>query len=304
MPRMHVDEVDIDDGLVRRLVDAQFPRWRDLPLEAVTSAGTVHALYRLGDDMVVRLPRRPAAVPQLEKEQDWLPRLAPHLPLPVPVPLARGRPTEDYPNAWAVVRWLEGETADRAPLNDPFEAARALGEFIRALHAVDATGGPEAGAITGGRGAPLALRDASIRGRLDDLRAGNFDVDIEAATAAWDDALAAPAWDGPPVWFHGDLLPGNLLLEDGRIAAVIDFGQIGVGDPACDLVPAWSVLPAEARDTFRGALDVDDATWNRGRGWALFVGLSGLPYYHETNPAFAALCRRMIEAVLADPDWR
>lgn len=295
--KMHADEVETSAALVRRLLAAQFPRWAHLPITPVPSAGTDNALYRLGDDMVVRLPRIHWAVGQVDKEQRWLPRLAPLLPLDIPVPLAAGAPGAGYPWRWSVYRWLDGENATLDRLADPGQAAADLAGFVAALQRIDATGGPPPGDHNSWRGVPLARRDAATRAAIAALR-GILDTD--AATTAWEAALAAPAWGGPPVWLHGDLQAGNLLARDGRLSAVIDFGCLGVGDPACDLLPAWSLFTAETRPVFRAALAVDDATWARGRGWALSFGLIALPYYWDTNPGLAAIARHAIAEALAE----
>lgn len=295
--KMHADEVDTDVALVRRLLAAQFPPWADLPLAPVPSAGTDNALYRLGDDMVVRLPRIHWAIGQVDKEWQWLPRLAPHLPLTIPVPLALGEPAEGYPWPWGVYPWLDGETATPDRLADPRQAAVDLARFIAALQRIDPTGGPTPGPHNSKRGVPLVTRDAATRAAIAALHGM---VDVDAATAAWDAALAAPVWEGPPVWIHGDLQAGNLLAVQGRLCAVIDFGCLGVGDPACDVMAAWLFLTADTRDVFRATLGVDDATWARGRGWALSMGLIALPYYHITNPVLANIGRRAIHEVLND----
>jgi aminoglycoside phosphotransferase (APT) family kinase protein len=298
MPRkLHADEVDTDVSLVRRLLAAQLPQWADLAIEPVTSAGTEYAIYRLGDDMAVRLPRRPGKTEGLEKEHRWLPVLAPHLPLAVPVPLAKGLPAEGYPCRWSVCRWLEGEEATIERLADPVAAAVDLAGFVAALQRVDATDGPPPGEHNFWRGVPLATRDAYTRNaiaRLDGV------LDTAAATAAWEEALRAPAWDRPPVWIHGDIASDNLLAVRGRLSGVIDFGGLGVGDPACDLIVAWELFSGESRDAYRAALSVDEATWARGRGWALSVALIFIPYYLETNPLGIARSRRIIDEVLAD----
>lgn len=294
---MHADEIDIDVSLVGGLLAAQFPQWADLPIEPVRSAGTDNAIYRLGDDMAVRLPRIPGATAPLDKEQKWLPRLAPLLPLAVPVPLAKGTPGEGYPWSWSVYRWLEGENATMESIADPRQLATELARFIVALQRIDPTGGPPPGPHNFNRGEPLAVRDAHTRASIEALR-GMFDE--VALTVAWEAALYAPVWPGPPVWIHGDLQSGNLLAVGGRLTAVIDFECLGVGDPACDLMVAWNLLSAETRPEFRAALPVDDATWARGRGWALTAGLVALPYYQNTNPVLADISRRAIAEVLAD----
>jgi aminoglycoside phosphotransferase (APT) family kinase protein len=298
-PRMHVDEIETSVELARALLREQHPQWADLPIQPVTSAGTMHALYRLGEDLVVRLPLRPDAVREVAKEQRWLPTLAPHLPLAIPTPVASGAATEAHPYRWSVYRWVDGDSADRAPIEDSVGAARSLGRFAAALRRVDASGAPEPGPDTTYRGAPVAHRDAFVRAAIDELA---DEVDGPATSRAWDAALAVPDWDGDAVWFHGDLMPGNLLVRDGRLAAVIDFGCCGAGDPAVDAIAAWYVFRGEARATFRHELGFDDATWARGRGWALSGALLAIPYYAETNPAFADLGRRTLDAVLTDDD--
>jgi aminoglycoside phosphotransferase (APT) family kinase protein len=296
---MHQDEVDTDPELVRRLLRAQFPPWASLPIEPVAHRGTDHAIYRSGDELAVRMPRISWAVQQVEKERRWLPRLAPHLPLRVPVPVAVGEPGEGYPWRWSVAPWLSGENALFAPFADEQEAARELAGFVRSLQAVDATGGPGAGDQTFDRGLPLASRDADVRGALS--QATDM-VDAGAVGKAWDAALESPVWDAPASWFHGDLFGGNLLLEGGRLTAVIDWGALGVGDPACDAMPAWTVFGAAGRRAFRDALEPDDATWARGRGWALSVAVIILPYYRHSNPTIVGEAMRTLDAVLSDPN--
>lgn len=293
--RMHDDEVDTDASLARRLLAAQFPQWAELPIERVTSAGTDNALYRLGDGLVARLPRIHWAADDVEKECAWLPHLAPFLPLAVPMPLAKGAPGEGYPWSWSVYTWLDGVDAGHAPFADLTQVAGDLARFIGALRGIDATGGPAAG-----RGVPLATRDEDTRAVIASRHSALAPFDADALTSAWEAALRAPVWDGPPVWVHGDLGPLNLIVQQGRLGAVIDWGATGVGDPACDLIVAWSLFTAETRGVFRAALGVDDAMWARGRGWALTIGLIALPYYHVTNPALAAVARRAISQVLAD----
>lgn len=293
--QMHDNEIHTDADLVRRLLTAQFPQWTDLPIAPVQSAGTDNALYRLGDDKVVRMPRIDWAVADVDKEQRWLPELAPHLPLPIPVPLAKGQPGEGYPWGWSVCPWLNGENATIDRITDPVQIAEDLARFIRALQHINATGGPLS--KDSGRGVPLAVRDAETRAGI----AGcDGMIDTDAALAVWETALEAPAWHNPPVWIHGDLQSGNLLLHEGRLSAIIDFGCLAVGDPACDLQPAWNLFSVDSRHVFRKALQVDEATWARGRGWSLSVGVIALPYYQDSNPVLAGISRRAIEAVLAD----
>jgi aminoglycoside phosphotransferase (APT) family kinase protein len=296
MVRMHTDEVSTDEPLVRRLLAAQFPQWALLELSVVKTTGTDHAIYRLGAELCVRLPRIDWAIGQADKEGQWLPKLAPGLPLKVPVQLAKGVAGKGYPWQWSVCRWIEGEAATPDGINDLNQAARELAGFIQALQAIDAVGGPSASDL-GLRGAPLATRDAVTREailRLD----GRFDT--KSAMQVWDAALAAPEWDRDPVWFHGDLPPGNLLVNKGRLAAVIDFGGLGVGDPACDLMAAWSLFSGESRHAFRQALGTDDATWTRGRGHALSQAAIFIPYYLQSHPVGIAAATRQIDAVLSE----
>ncbi|MEO3869246.1 aminoglycoside phosphotransferase family protein [Nonomuraea sp. B12E4] len=290
MGKMHADEVDIDIPLVRRLLAAQFSQWADLPIERFPSPGTVNAVYRLGDHLAVRLPLVSWGVEDVEKEHHWLPRLAPVLDVPIPAVLGKGSPAAGYPWPWSVCRWLDGENPDPARLAGPERLAKDLAGFVAALRRVDLRGAPRAY-----RAGPLTEVDAGARTAISELEGL---IDTRAATAAWEAAVAAPEWPGPPVWLHSDLMPGNLLVEDGRLTGVIDFATAGVGDPACDLIPAWNLLPPPAREVFRSALDVDEATWARGRGWALAMALIQLPYYLHTNPAIAANARHTIDAVL------
>ncbi len=287
---MHAEEIDIDASLVTRLLAAQFPHWASLPVEPVPSAGTDNALFRLGDDLAVRLPRVPWTTGQVEKDQRWLPRLAPHLPLAVPAPVACGLPGDGYPWTWGVYRWLDGVEASIDRLADPRAAAIELARFLVALQGIDTTDGPAAA----WRGGPLVRRDDETRAAIAAL---DGEVDIDAMTAAWEEALAAPAWSGPPVWVHGDLAPGNLLVVDGRLSAVIDFAALSVGDPACELLVAWNLFTGDSRAAFQAELGVDDDTWARGRGWALSVALIQLPYYLHTNPALVANARHVISEV-------
>ena len=295
---MHADEVDTDVSLVRRLVAAQFPRWADLPIEQVRSGGTDNAIYRLGNDMAVRLPRHRRTTGPLKKERQWLPKLAPLLPLAVPVPLADGMPAEGYPFEWSVYRWLKGEDATIQPLTDLDRAATDLAQFVAALQRVDPTDGPPPGEHNGFRGEPLATREKRTRAAIASLHGA---IDGGAVTAVWDAALLASEWQREPVWIHGDLDSRNLLVEQGRLSAVIDFGCLGVGDPACDVMVAWKVLSADTRDIFRVELSVDEATWARGRGWALSQTLMALSYYTlETNPVLVREAHRWMTEVLAD----
>lgn len=289
---MHEGEVDIDVELVHRLLGAQFPQWAEMPLARVESTGTVNAIYRLGDDLCVRLPRLQGWATDLEKELRWLPTLAPHLPLAVPEPVATGRPDVGYPFVWAIYRWVEGETFARDRAGDERQAAYQLAQFVARLRGIDPTGAPRSR-----RDRSMHAQDVETRTAIEQLRGV---IDTHAVTAAWEIALEAPAYDGRAVWTHGDLLPPNLLVDCGRLLAVIDFGSMGVGDPAIDVIPAWSVFGAGGRRAFRAALEVDDATWARGRGFALHQALLIIPYYPATNPTFVTMATRTVDEVLAD----
>jgi Predicted aminoglycoside phosphotransferase len=338
---MHLDEIDIDESLVSNLIASQFPDWLKLPIKRVASAGTDNALFRLGDDLVVRLPRIPSASEQIDKECEWLPKLAPHLPLTVPVPLKKGTPCEDYPCSWSVCNWIEGKNGNDEQGADLNHTAKELAGFIRSLHAIakDPADGPPPGEHNFWRGVPLQMRDSRVREAIEalklitdsatslseasinseaaisseavisskaainasaisksELAAGQYDPDLLGVT--WESLLSAPEMYDPPGWIHGDLQAGNLLFVDGQLRGVIDFGGLAIGDPACDLMPAWTIFHGESRETFRSELNVDDGTWARGRGWAFSVALIALPYYWDTNPTIVHNSRKAIDAVL------
>lgn len=286
----------IDAGLVKRLIATQFPQWTDLPVTPVKLDGWDNRTYRLGDQMTVRLPTAVAYTPAIEKEHRWLPLLAPSLPVPVPVPLAMGAPGEGYPFHWSIRGWLDGETASPERIDDLSGFAVSVAEFIVALQRIDATGGPAAGAHSFYRGAPPAHYDDETRRSLARL---DGRIDTATASAVWDAALDA-AWPGPPVWFHGDIAHGNLLVRDGRLVAVIDFGTSGVGDPACDLVIAWTMFSGDSRESFRKAVGQDAGTWARARGWALWKALITLADDIDKDEERAAVNHRVINEVLAD----
>lgn len=286
----------IDASLVGRLIAAQFPEWADLPIRPVRFGGWDNRTFHLGSQMTVRMPSAAPYALQVEKEQHWLPVLAPRLPLPIPVPLALGRPGEGYPWPWSIYKWREGEIATHAPVADLSAFATTLAEFLVALQDVQATDGPPPGQHNFFRGGPLDVYDAETRRALVALEGK---IDTDAARAVWEAALAA-TWHGVPVWFHGDVSSGNLLVEDGRLSAVIDFGTSGVGDPSCDLSIAWTFFHGESREVFRAALPLDSATWARGRGWTLWKALIVYAELPGTDSLEVEKSRRVIEAVLAD----
>jgi aminoglycoside phosphotransferase (APT) family kinase protein len=264
-----VNNAEITPRLVSRLLAAQFPHWAHLPVAPVDLDGWDNTSFRLGEDLSVRLPSHDRYVPQVDKEHRWLPILAPQLPLPIPEPLAKGGPGCGFPRPWSVYRWLPGEpaTADRVADLDSF--ATDLADFLAALYAIDPEGGPVAGEHSFFRGGSLTTYDHETRGAIAALPAS---IDADAATAVWEAALAA-TWHGPSVWIHGDVTASNLLVVDGRLSAVIDFGCSAVGDPACDLAIAWTLFYGKNREAFRNQLPLDDGTWARGRGWALWKAL-------------------------------
>lgn len=288
--------IQIDVALVTRLIGSQFPQWTDLAITPVATSGWDNRTFHLGRRMSVRLPSAAPYAAQVEKEQRWLPRLAPHLPLPIPVPVAMGQPDADYPWPWSIYRWLDGETAMLERIADMPTFATDLARFLTALHRIDTAGGPPPGPHNFYRGGPLRTYDGETRQAIAAL---TETIDAASATAVWEAALAA-AWHGPPVWVHGDVAAGNVLVEQGRLSAVIDFGCCGVGDPACDLAIAWTLLGGESREAFRAGLPLDAATWARGRGWTLWkalITLAGAP--GGTSPQ-AINARREIEDVIAD----
>ncbi|AZP22033.1 aminoglycoside phosphotransferase family protein [Streptomyces aquilus] len=301
-----MDGVLIDTSLVRRLLTAQFPQWAHLPLAPVPQSGMDNATFRLGDELSVRLPRYAHWSGQVAREHRWLPRLAPRLPLAVSEPLEIGEPGEGYPYPWSVYRWLVGETATTEALADPVRAGLDLAGFVNALKDIDATGGPGPEQSNAFRGVPLGdprdslAAEARVRPKLEAL-AGTGMVDIDAVTEVWEAALAAPAWHKPPVWIHGDLATGNLLMRDGRLSAVIDFGTLAVADPAVDLQPAWMFLPPQGREAFREAVDADEATWARARGWALAGSLPvpDDPFFQQ-DPARVTAALDHLEQVVED----
>ncbi len=264
-----MDRTEITPDLVTCLLKAQFSEWGDLPVSPVELEGWDNATFRLGDNMLVRLPSADAYAAQVEKEHRWLPVLAHHLPLAIPEPLARGVPGCGYSRPWSVYRWLEGETAAIERIGDLTEFAIALAELLSALYSIDAGGGPPAGQHSFFRGGPLWIYDTETRAAIGELA---DEIDTEKAIQIWEAALSA-TWHSPPVWVHGDVQSSNLLVVDGRLSAVIDFGCSAVGDPACDTAIAWTLLFEPARTAFQEHLAVDEATFVRGQGWALWKAL-------------------------------
>jgi len=295
--KLHADEIRIGEELVRALLTAQFPDWAAEELTAVESAGTDHVLYRIGDELVARLPRTESAAKQTARVVQWLPTIAPHLPIAVAAPVAVGQPGEGYPFAWTVTPWIEGEEAFNGRTIKGRRPFLALGRFLHELHSIDATGGPAPGPENFWRGEPLQARDEATRAAFEQIA---NELSLPMMARVWKRALAAPRLEGPGCWIHGDLAPGNIIVADNRVAAVIDWGGMAVGDPACDYALVWSLAKPGGPPVWDLATRADAATIARARGWALSVAAIQLPYYRETNPELASQARRTIHAVLAD----
>jgi aminoglycoside phosphotransferase (APT) family kinase protein len=283
--------VDVSADLVSRLVRGQFPQWAALPVTPVANGGWDNWTFHLGPRLSVRIPSAAEYALAVEKEHRWLPVLAPQLPLPISTPIARGEPGPGYPFAWSIYSWLDGEAASADRIADPVRFAVDLAGFLSALRRVDPADGPRPGTHNWYRGGTLRTFAGIVGNALTSLASR---VDVELVAQVWQDALDAP-WDGVEAWFHGDIAEGNLLLADGQLAAVIDFGTCGVGDPACDLAVAWTLLTVEGRRVFREALAVDEAQWSRGRGWALWKALQLCTYAPDD-----ANRRRVLDGILAD----
>jgi aminoglycoside phosphotransferase (APT) family kinase protein len=292
-PRMHADEVSVNDATVRVLLKEQFPRWADESLVRMNDSGTDSAIYRLGDDMGIRLPRIHWAEAQIEKECRWLSTLAIGLPVAVPVPLAEGRPGHGYLFPWLIYPWLEGTSLDRTTVENSDDLAEELGRFVLALEQLPTDDGPPPNS----RGLPMAPFDESVQWALDQL---DGLIDVDRARQVWQSALEAGPWPHEPVWVHGDLLPGNILVRDGRLRGVIDWSGAGVGDPACEAMVAWA-FPPSARRTYRQTLGFDEATWARARGWVIQQTALYIPYYANTLPeAVDQATARLNEALIDD----
>ncbi len=288
--------IEIDVDLARRLVATQFPEWAHLPVRPVEESGWDNRTFRLGEHMSVRMPSAEAYSPQVEKEHRWLPKLAPLLPLPIPVPLKMGVPAHGYPWHWSVYRWRKGEGAACQRISDPHQFAMRLAEFLNTLQRIDPEGGPVPGPHNFFRGGDLSVYDAETQ-----LSLASLDGKIEAqlVSAVWATALESQ-WQHPPVWVHGDVSAGNLLVQGGTLSAVIDFSCLAIGDPACDLTIAWTLFSGNSRKAFQASLQLDKATWSRARGWALWKALLRLAKHIDSNPTEADKARQVIEQILTD----
>lgn len=290
--KLHSDEVNINNKIVRQLLTQQFPEFTHLKLESVYPEGTDNKLYKLGDDKVIRMPRMERSAINIKKESQWLSQLVPLLPIAIPEPLAQGQPSINYPFPWLICQWLEGRNPDKENELNYDQAAVDLGNFIVSMQKINF---PDAPACS--RGQPLSTRDQETRKSIK-LLDNTFNIGL--LTKIWESLLTTPKWQGRPTWIHGDLHPGNLLSQSGRITAVVDFGSVGVGDPACDLMAAWTLLTTETRENFRTIIQADDPTWRRGCGWALHFGIVAYPYYKDTNPTLADIAKRTLSEVLVD----
>ena len=295
MPKMHKNELEINDALVHSLIESQCPEWANLPIEAVHSSGTDHALFRLGEKFIVRLPRIewiPGSINKsIEKEYDWLPKIAKFLTIPISEPVFKGNPNKSYPLPWLISKWNGGQNPNFEMENEHELLAKDLAYFLNDLHGIRLHVGPKSR-----RGVPLKQLDSETRKALDELKG---EIDTKTITPYWGKLINIPNWTQEPVWVHGDFLPGNILVQNNRLSAVIDFSDVGMGDPACDLVIAWSLFKAHSRNIFKQALkNIDDDTWERGKGWALSIALIMLPYYKNSNPVLSELARQMIKNVL------
>lgn len=293
---MNIEPPVIDETLARRLVEAQFPQWAGLPVRQIVPGGWDNKTFRLGDHMIVRLPGAARHAGQVDNEQRWLPKLARCLPLRIPTPLAIGEPAHGFPWRWSVYGWIDGDTATPDRIRDGCDFAARLAQFLIALRRMDSTGGPAPGTHNFHRGGHLAHYDAQTREALAAL-AGK--IDVATATEVWQAALGT-TWQRPPVWVHGDIAAGNLLVRDGRLSAVIDFGQLAVGDPACDLAITWTLFSAESRDLFRDTLALDSGTWARARAWTLWKAMIVAAGLVDTNAVESKHAWRIIDDVLAE----
>ncbi|NNM59964.1 MAG: phosphotransferase [Legionellales bacterium] len=292
------NEIQIDVALVQQLIVAQFPQWADLLIKPVEFGGCDNRTFRLGREMSIRLPSAEEYVRQVKKEQEWLPKIAPHLPLPIPQPLAMGMPSEDYPWHWSIYKWLEGESANSLELDDAYLEIIAvqLSQFLRAFHQFDAAGAPAPGLHNWWRAAHTSVYDAETRSLIETLK--DF-IDVDNAISLWQRAINSQ-WDSEPVWVHGDVASGNLLVKDNRLAAVIDFGCMGIGDPACDLTIAWTFFRGESRNIFKANLHFDEETWARARGWAMWKALYEISELEEKSGTELAKQMQIIDAVIEE----
>lgn len=289
-------KIIIDTILVRHLINSQFPQWKDLIIQPVALSGWDNRTFHLGENMLIRMPSAPDYELQIEKEQEWLPKLAPLLPLPIPSPLAIGKPSENYPWKWSIYRWINGQSADRSEIANLSDFAKSLANFLTALERIDATNGPLPGLHSFHRGGNLNHYDQEVKQAIIALEDR---IDVKATLEVWEAALIT-TWDKPPVWIHGDISAGNLLVQEGQLSAVIDFGQLAVGDPACDLAITWTLFKDKSRETFCSTIQFDADTWARGRAWTLWKALVVAAGFTDPNNTESKECWRIIDEVIED----
>lgn len=292
--KMHTDEIAINAELVKKLLLDQFPDWADDYLTWMIPQGTDNAMVRLGEDKIVRLPRIESASQSLEKESRWLPYLQPKLPIAVPEILGKGKPSKDYPFPWLITRYIEGCNPTQIDTIDLHQAANDLGNFILSMHKIEPMRGPKCR-----RGRPLILCDEQVQSSIPLLEK---EYDTKRLLDLWKNVSKKPAWTGRDVWMHGDLHAGNLLVKNKKLVGIVDFGLAGVGDPACDLMVAWTLLNKSSRKTFQSIVGLDADTWQRALGWALFLGIVGYPYYKKTNLEFASIAKKALDQVIEDQE--
>lgn len=289
---MHDNEFTVDEDLVISLLKQQYPDLLKFSISKIKHYGTDNAIFRIGKEYVIRLPRFNCAAKQIEKEQIWLPKFEGLLPFKIPVPIKVGNPSEEFPYYWYVYDWIQGVDAYSKPPSDFNQVAKDLALFIKALWEVATDNAP-----LSRRGLPLNTQDKLVCEAISSLK---DTIDTNTISNIWQECLSVSNWNKPPVWLHADLLPSNLLLKNGKIHAVIDFGLTGIGDPACDLIPAWCLLDSNSRIIFKEYLGVDEDTWRRGKGWALSIALIIIPYYLNTNPVLVSVARRIIKEITHD----
>lgn len=290
--KLHNEELAIDVDLAYKLISEQFLNWKSLSITPINHSGTDNIIFRLGRNKIIRLPRIYSAATQAEKEQKWLSKLAPQLPLEVPLPLAKGLPSKDYPYNWSVYNYIKGKNLYEEKPESLIQTAKILAQFIKSLQNIDIKGAPQAK-----RGLPLETQTQGVYHAISSLK---DTIDVDRVTSIWKKCLNANKWNNLPVWLHGDLLPLNLLIHSTKLVAIIDFGLSGIGDPACDLLPAWSIFDPVSRNFFRETLKVDNDTWMRGKGWALSIALIIIPYYQNSNIELTSIAKQIIKNILAE----
>ena len=291
MVKMHKNELAIDETVVHTLLKDQFPNLASLPIKAIISSGTENTLFRLGTEYIIRLPRIEWAVEGVNKEYEWVTKISRFLKTPVSEPFFKGIPNKFYPWPWTINRWNDGNNPDFEKGNEYESLSKDLACFSNELHGIKLSNGPSSR-----RGIPLKKQDVYVKKAIGELEG---EIDSKSVTNLWNQLSNVSSWSKDPIWVHGDFLPGNILVKNNRLSAVIDFSHIGIGDPACDLVIAWSLFESSSRKIFMDNLrNIDDDTWERGRGWALSIALTMLPYYKNSNPILVALAKRMLENVM------